>query len=240
MNSRMPKAQAGRVPDHREATLRHYPYIETVARRLTRRMPTYIALEDVISVGVVGLMESIDRYDPRRSDSFNSYAEYRIKGAILDAIRASDQLSRDQRVCADEIRRVWERLFQLHGREPEPEEMAEELGCELERYYELLARIAETRPARLHEGLTSSDLLQDIGSSALSDPRAAERRTLVMEAIEGLPGRHRELIVLHYFHDIVLKKIGEGWGVTESRACQIHGEALSLLRQRLADEPPAP
>src|SRR5579872_1796109 len=110
--------------DRGKTTAEHYPLIEHLARRFARRRSCYLGLDDVISAGMVGLMESISRYDPQRASTFNAFAELRIKGAILDSLRASDYLSRDQRACLDELRRVRRRLAQKLGREPEPAELA--------------------------------------------------------------------------------------------------------------------
>lgn len=226
-----PRPRTPRAPDRREAAIRHFPYIEQIARRLRRRMPRYVPLEDMVSAGFVGLMESVDRFDPRRSVSFDSFAEFRIKGAILDALRAADPLSRDQRAAFLELRRARHRLLGRLGRDPEPEELAQELGCDLDRFYELTTRVALTRPLPLPEELPGGER----GAPAPPDGFSSERRTLVHEALALLPERLCQIITLHYYEDLTLREIGVILGVTESRVCQLHGEAVELLRRHLGD-----
>jgi RNA polymerase sigma factor for flagellar operon FliA len=232
------KTERGR----QKATAQHYPYIEQIARRLVRRLPRYLALDDVIAAGMVGLMESISRFDPKKSDSFSLFADFRIKGAILDTLRASDYLSRDQRLCLERMKKVRQRLLQKHGREPEPEEVAEALGCDLARYHEMVARMSELRSVRLDERISSAEALLPQESSRIADGARAEELTFLIDAVRRLPERLRAVIVLHYFQDRSLKEIGQDMGFTESRACQLHVQAVDLLRKALieGDEYPLP
>ena len=228
-----PRQRPPRAPDRREAAIRHFPYIEQIARRLRRRLPRYVPLEDMVSAGFVGLMESVDRFDPRRSVSFDSFAEFRIKGAILDALRAADPLSRDQRAAFLELRRARHRLLGRLGRDPEPEELAQELGCDLDRFYELTMRVALTRPLSLPAEMPSVERPSLPGPGA--DCYSSERWALIHEAIALLPERLCQIITLHYYEDLTLREIGEILHVTESRVCQLHAEAVALLRRHLGD-----
>ncbi len=222
--------------DRQQATVQHYPFIRHIARRLTRRLPTYLALDDIIAAGMVGLMESINRYDPSKSDSFNSFAEFRIKGAILDTLRESDYLSREQRTSFEAIKKARQDLIRQLGREPEPEELAQAVGCDLEQYYELTTRAAAQRSKPIGEQVTSTDLLEHQGTSQLADGNRAELKTLLMDAVDRLPERLQRIISLLYFKDMNLKEIGEILGVTESRVCQLHIQAVQLLRDSFLAE----
>ena len=225
--------------ERRKAAASYYPFIKQVARRMARRLPSHIALDDIVSSGVLGLMDCIDKYDPRKSQRFETYAEFRIKGAMLDELRSADPLSRDQRANVNALRTAQRNLEARHGRTPEPEELAAELGCDLDHFHAVIARVAASRTVLLEESLTAADSIGDQRNDTTVDSFYSERRTFLANAIAKLPARLRMVVTLYYFEDLSLKEIGRVLGVTESRVCQLHGHAMRLLRDML-DELPEP
>src|SRR3954469_7752906 len=123
------------VARRNEYAAKFFPYIEKVARRLARRLPAHVEIDDLISSGVIGLMEAAERFDPKRVDRFEAFAEYRIRGAMLDDLRARDTLSRDMRRLSNELREATRKLESQLGRTPDQEERAEQLGLEVDELY---------------------------------------------------------------------------------------------------------
>ena len=218
--------------------LRHYTLVQRIARQIHSRLPQSVELDDLISVGVVGLIESIARYNPSRGVPFDTYARHRVRGAILDALRAVDWVPHSVRRKAQSIEHARRSLRAVHGRAPTEREMAERLGIELTEYRSLLrdseirqllsldAPAANDNPTPLVEQVASDkDLEQTTGDDEL--------RTLVMGAVSRLPEREATALTLYYFHELPLKVVGEHLGVTESRACQLCGQGVKRLRRKL-------
>jgi RNA polymerase sigma factor for flagellar operon FliA len=215
-------------PELKDKALDYYPFIRQVARRIARRLPANVALDDIVSAGFIGLMDCIDKYDPSKSSRFEKYAEFRIKGAILDELRAADHLSRDQRANVNALRQAQKRLEVRNGRAPELEEVAAELGCDLDRYHATFARFAASCNVSLDESLDGEEADEECGLDARSHLHA-----VLAQALGELPVRLRLIIKLYYFEDMNLKEIGRVLGLTESRICQLHGQAMKALRTAL-------
>ncbi len=179
---------------------RFFPYIEKVARRLARRLPAHVEIDDLVSAGVIGLMEAADRYDPKRADRFEAFAEFRIRGAMLDDLRARDTLSRDMRRLSNELRSATRKLESELGRTPDQSELASTLGLNVDELYRRQQKLS--------------------GSSVVG--------------IDDLPEKMQQVLSLYYCENMNLKEIGQVLGVTESRVCQIHGEATRRLRESLS------
>lgn len=222
----------------KERIAKAFPYVEKVARRLARRLPGHVQLDDLISSGVAGLMEAADRYDPRRLDRFEAFAEFRIRGAMLDALRVNDTLSRDMRHLSNELRDATRRLEAQLGRTAEPDEIARELGIDVDAFYARQKKLSGSSVVSIEDA--GPDLLERVSDRAATDPfEAAARRQLVerlSEAIEDLPDRQRKVLSLLYVDGMTMAAAGDILGVTESRVCQIHGEAAKALREALGDE----
>lgn len=230
------KSASAATLERRKAAIRYVPFIRQVARRMARRLPSHVALDDIVSAGVVGLMDCIDKYDPGKSERFETYAEFRIKGAMLDELRAADPLSRDQRASVNALREARHTLEGRLGRAPDAEELAAELGCDLDHYHAVIARVAASRTVLLDEALTAADSIGDHRADPAVDACYGERRTFLANAIAKLPARLRLVVTLYYFEDLSLKEIGRVLGVTESRICQLHGQAMRMLREMLESE----
>ncbi len=214
---------------------RGLPIVRRVARRVTRRIPPHVELADLVSAGTEGLLRAVDAYDPERA-RFEPYAESRIRGAILDELRAVDVMTQHgRRRLANLHRRVAELEREL-GRAPTDEEVAKGLGTSVQAYLELLGTAAHAR------GMTSgADPDPDVFASSAPDPAAlyagAEERHRLASAISSLPSRMQEVLGLYYQHECTQAEIGRLLDVTESRVCQILGEAVARLRFVLRERP---
>jgi RNA polymerase sigma factor for flagellar operon FliA len=231
----MSRAAAARHESPATVAVEDYvPLIRRVATRLARRLPAHVALDDLISAGVIGLLDSATRFDPSRAEQFDTFAEFRVRGAMLDELRATDSLTRDMRQHMNELRAAVHRLEGALGRAPSEEEIAAELGLSLDGYYAMVANLSGHTVASLDE-LGAQDAVQFAAEA--EDPceaaARAEARQAVVEAIDELPERERAVLRLYYFAEMTLKEIGAALGVTESRVCQIHTQATRALRERL-------
>src|SRR5688572_4151610 len=214
-----------------------FPYIEKDARRLARRLPAHVEIDDLISSGVIGLMEAAERYDPKRVDRFEAFAEYRIRGAMLDDLRARDTLSRDMRRLSNELREATRRLESQLGRSPDQEELATTLGVKVDELYSRQQKLSGSSVVGIDDA--GPDFLERTSDDTSPDPFevTSHRETLarLVEGIDDLPDKMQQVLSLYYCENLNLKEIGEVLGVTESRVCQIHGEATRRLRENLGE-----
>lgn len=221
----------------RQYAAQFFPYIEKVARRLARRLPAHVEIDDLISSGVIGLMEAAERFDPKRVDRFEAFAEFRIRGAMLDDLRSRDTLSRDMRRLSNELREATRRLEAQLGRSPDQEELAKTLGVDVEELYARQQKLSGSSVVGIDDA--GPDFLERTSDDTAPDPfeETAHRETLtrLSEGIEQLPEKMQQVLSLYYTENLNLKEIGNVLGVTESRVCQIHGEATRRLREVLGD-----
>lgn len=216
----------------------HYGLVRRIARQIHSRLPQSVELDDLISVGVVGLIESIARFNPSRGVPFDTYARHRIRGSILDALRAVDWVPHSVRRKAQSIERARRTLQTIHGRTPTEQEMATRLGIELPAYRNLV-RDAEIRQLLSLDAPAANDnptpLIEQVASEVDLEHSTgdSELRSLVVGAVEKLPEREATAITLYYFHELPLKEVGRHLGVTESRACQLCGQGVKRLRRKL-------
>jgi RNA polymerase sigma factor for flagellar operon FliA len=219
--------------------LQYAPLVKRIAYHLLTRLPPSVLLEDLVQVGMLGLIEASRNYDPGQGASFETYAGIRIRGAMLDEIRRSDwtprSVHRKSREVADAIRRVENRF----GRDAKDVEIAQELEISLDEYHQILQDSVGSRVLSIDEmemlGINSpGDLKDDSHGPADGLEREGFKRALA-KAITSLPERERLVIALYYDDELNLREIGEVLGVTESRVCQIHSQATSRLRAKLAD-----
>ena len=209
----------------------YLPLVRRIAMRLIRSLPSTIALDDIISAGWVGLSEALQRCPPEMAESdLEAYASYRVRGAILDYLRSLDPLTRKLRGASRRITQTVVELTQAKGRLPDEEEIAAGLGVKLEDYRELLREIGEAGFARLDIDMVEPSSL-DPSPEAMVMKRDLGAR--VANAIAALPERLQLVVGLHYQEECTLREIGAVLGVSESRACQLHAEAIQLVRAQL-------
>ena len=223
------------------------PRIMSIARRLAAKIPasTPLAMEDLVSYGAIGLLEAIERFDDTRSNQFNTFADYRIRGAMRDAIRSFDTMSRHRREQEKSLRQTEEILFSELGRAPLPSEVAEELGVSLSEYFHLKSNtvnIVESSVqinSRTKEEQALVDLLESKGHDPLDVILDQEFRDRVRLAIDSLEERARQCILLYYGRNLNLSEIAQVFEITPSRVSQIlsraRKELMLLLREIAAD-----
>ena len=218
--------------------LKHYPMARAIACRIYQRLPKTIDLDDLISAGVTGLLEAIDRYDPERAVPFETYAKHRIHGAVVDALRSTDWVPRSVRRKVDMLTNTRTRLKENLGRTPNREEMAKHLelsekkfdamvqDAQIRTLLSLDAPVGEDNPTPMIEQIPGED---DTAQYWLNE----EMKEEVLKAMQRLPERERTALALYYLHDLSLKETGTVLGVTESRACQLCSQGIKRLRKRL-------
>lgn len=230
----------------------HLPIVRFIARRIHERLPQHVPIEDLYSAGVVGLLDAFGKFDPGKQVQFRSYAQFRIRGAILDSLRTLDWSPRELRRKGRAVEQAIQTLTAQYGRAPTDHEIAHLLQIDLAAYQQLLGELKGLEIGTLH-----SERSEDSGEEELvylpnrpeDDPLFrylhAEMRERLSQAISDLPERERLVMTLYYYEETTMKEIGLILGVVESRISQIHASAVLHLRARLNDfavrrEPAAP
>jgi RNA polymerase sigma factor for flagellar operon FliA len=224
--------------------LTYAPLVKYVAGRLGSGLPAHVDEGDLVSYGLLGLIGAIERYDPSRDIKFETYAIARIKGAIIDELRALDWVPRSVRSRAREIERAIGELEAKTGVAPTDEQIAAKIGISVDELEESLADISRSSIAALDELWSVSgdgdqiSLMDTIEDESGPKPEAAldqtEMREALADAIARLPEREKLVITLYYYEELTLREIGEVLGVTESRVSQLHTKAILRLKARLA------
>lgn len=234
----MQNAALVNVATQQSQVLDHYPMVRAMAYRIHQRLPRQVEVDDLISAGVIGLIAACERFDPSRSVPFDTYARHRVRGAIVDALRAMDWVPRSVRRKADFIDSTHRTLKRHTGRRPTRQEMADAMEMSPDKYdsmvtdaeirtlFSLDQPLSDDNPTPLIEQLSNDE---DFLSTIESD----ELRSQVIEAIQNLPERERTTVSMYYLRETSLKEIGLVLGVTESRACQLRSQGVSRLRYRL-------
>jgi RNA polymerase sigma factor for flagellar operon FliA len=218
------------------------PLARLVASKIAARLPSSVELDDLISAGVMGLIDAIDKFDDTKSSSFKKYAEIRIRGAILDELRSMDWVSRAVRRQSAKLTGTQRELRRRFGRDATPDEVADELGIDLEQYFKLLDKLKPILLLSFEDLGLNSDGEQRSFSEYLRDWRAIDPsiavhvnklREIVKETIDALPDRQRIVITMYYFEGMNLKEVGRVLEVTESRVSQLHAQAVQSLKAKI-------
>jgi RNA polymerase sigma factor for flagellar operon FliA len=229
--------------------LTYAPLVKYVAGRLGSGLPAHVDENDLVSYGLLGLIGAIERFDPDRDIKFETYAIARIKGSIIDELRAMDWVPRSVRSRARDIERAIGELERKLMRAPTDEEIAEKLGVTTDDLNDSLSEIGRSSIAALDELWTISsgaggdqvaliDTIEDThGPEPQSELAQTELREALGEAIARLPEREKLVVTLYYYEELTLREIGEVLGVTESRVSQLHTKAILRLKARLAGSP---
>jgi RNA polymerase sigma factor for flagellar operon FliA len=219
-------------PSREELIERGLPIVRRLAFRLARRLPPNVDVGDLIGAGTEGLLKAVEGYDVSLASRFETYAETRIRGAILDELRGQDALTRHGRRQMGEVTRVIRKLELELGRSPEEEEIARALGMSLDDYRKLAEHLSRA-PALANLGAVDPDDVA-AGSEISRDVELRELRTRLVAAIKNLPERTQTVLALYYQEECTLAEVGQVLGVSESRVCQILGEATARLRAALS------
>ena len=229
---------------YRDQLISEYlPYVKRIVHRIAVHLPSTIDIDDLMNVGVIGLIQAVDRYDPGRDNKFMTYAVFRIKGAVLSELRSRDFLSRSNRRKIRDLENTHIKLEQKYGREVDDFEVAEEMGISVEQVYRTkqMSNISFISFEEL--GYSSRDekeklmsYLVDNEDDALTLTRLKEIKEAVARAIDQLPEKERLVISLYYLDELTMKETGKVLHITESRVSQIHSQAVKRLRAKLRKE----
>jgi RNA polymerase sigma factor for flagellar operon FliA len=235
-------------PDAREKLIVHYaPLVKYVASRVATGLPANVEQADLVSYGIFGLIDALEKFDPSREIKFETYAIPRIRGAIIDELRSLDWVPRSVRFKAREVEKAYSELEGRLKRAPSDAEIAQHLGVSLQELHDIVTQISFVTVTALEEVVSagpdrgeSMSLLDTLADLAATDPAAGlegnETRLMLSMAINSLSEREKIVITLYYFEGLTLAEIGDVLGVTESRVCQIHTKAVSQLRNNLRDQ----
>ena len=233
-------------PDSRDRLILNYsPLVKYVAGRVASSLPQTVDTADLISYGIFGLIDAIEKYDLSRAIKFETYAIARIKGAIIDELRAMDWVPRSVRFKAREIEKAYADLESMLKRAPSEREVAERLGVSLAELHDVINQISFVSVLALDELLAVGsdrgehvslmDTLADRSTDPTTGLEGQETRGLLAAAINSLSEREKIVVTLYYFEGLTLAEIGDILGVTESRVCQIHTKAVGQLRLQLVE-----
>ncbi len=232
----------------REDLIRRYSgLVRLLVSRIAGHLPQWVEYEDLLSAGVLGLLKAIDRFDPVRGVKFETYATPVIRGEVMEMLRAKDWVPRGVRRRAREVARAIGQLEGLLGRAPAAQEIAEHLGVTLQGYEAILADTARASLLSFEEVFAEGDDQSNHAAPQMAevrddmmDPLAAleadDLKRVVARAVERIPEREQHVLALYYQESMTLKEIGAVLGVTESRVCQIHSQAMARVRAAVLRE----
>ena len=230
---------ANQENDRDDLVTLHAPLVKRIAYHLMSRLPPSVQADDLIQAGMIGLLEAARNYDRAQGASFETYAGIRIRGAMLDEIRRTDWTPRSVHRKARQVAEAVRQIENAKGRDARDAEVAELLGIDLNEYHRILQDSTGCRIFSFEDpGGMGED--QDLrGAEQPNEPlnhlQRADFQKALAKAIEGLPERERLVMALYYDEELNLREIGEVLGVSESRVCQIHGQALIRLRARMSE-----
>jgi RNA polymerase sigma factor for flagellar operon FliA len=239
-----PRPLAKKRPATSEKLIHDYlPYVKRIVQRIANHLPASVDVEDLMNVGVMGLIQAVDRFDPKRDNKFMTYAIFRIKGAVLSELRSRDFLSRSSRRKLRELEATCQKMEQRLGRDVEDVEVAEELGIDIEDLHHTRQMSSISFISFEELGFSSRDEKEKMMNflihneeDALSQTRLRELKFALARAIEQLPEKERLVMSLYYLDELNMKEAGEVLNITESRVSQIHSQAIMRLRKKLRKE----
>jgi RNA polymerase sigma factor for flagellar operon FliA len=222
-----------------ELVILHEPLVKRIAYHLMSRLPASVQADDLIQAGMIGLIEASRKFDPDQGASFETYAGIRIRGAMLDEIRRTDWTPRSVHRKAREVAEAVRKIENQKGRDARDVEVAEAMNLSLDEYHKILQDATGCRIFSFEDpGMIGEDGVPEPGQHAdqpLETLQKTDFKQGLAEEIKGLPERERLVMALYYDEELNLREIGEILGVSESRVCQIHGQALIRLRARMGE-----
>ncbi|MCH8927749.1 MAG: FliA/WhiG family RNA polymerase sigma factor [Candidatus Marinimicrobia bacterium] len=228
----------------RERLLLNYlPLVRQIAGGIIGKLPSSVSVDEMIDAGVIGLLESIDRFDKKAEVKFETYAFTRVRGAMMDELRKMDWAPRSLRDKSKRVEEAKKRLVEKNGRQPSNSELAEELDIPLQKYYQLSKEISAINPISLDQEMTSGegettnmyDIIPDKDViSPVEDMEDKELKAQMVSEIEKLPKKEKLVVALYYYEELTLREIGEILNLSESRVSQIHSKVVKDLKNRLS------
>ena len=217
------------------------PHVKRIVCRIAIHLPPNVELDDLMSAGIIGLIQAVERYDPAKNTKFITYATFRIKGAVLSELRSQDFLSRSNRKKIRELEKAYLKLEHKLGRDVENKEVAEELGLSLDQFYQIKKMSGISFISFEDLGYSSNEakidfmscLVNNDSEDALTLARIKEIRGAIAIAIEQLPKKEKLVISLYYLEELTMKEIAKVLDITESRVSQLHSSAIIHLREML-------
>jgi RNA polymerase sigma factor for flagellar operon FliA len=227
-------------PDRDALILQYYPMVRRVAYKMARRLPRCVDAEDLVNIGVMGLIDAVDRFEPGRAPSFGAYARIRVQGAIVDEMRKNDWVPRSVRDRAAMLNRTKTELREKLEREPTATEVADRLGVDRERLKQLMHHAHIQVLVSMEEGSGENgrvgDRVADLGESPADVVARHHVGKIVRDIIRDLPEREQLIAEMYYFRDRTFREISEVLGVTESRVSQLHTRMKKRIREQLVDQ----
>jgi RNA polymerase sigma factor for flagellar operon FliA len=231
-------------PEEKDQLILEYaPVIKYIAQRIAIRLPPHISVDDLINAGVIGLIDALEKFDPTRDNTFKTYAEFRVRGSMLDELRGLDWVPRSVRQKEHALDRAYEELERRLGRSANDEEIASHLGIKINDFYSWLGQVRGVSLLSLETlGVRSTDgeainLLDILPSDDTNGPVQAlltnRLKAIIARAIEDLPYQEKVVTSLYYYEELTMKEIGKVLEITESRVSQIHTKAIFHLRTKL-------
>ena len=219
----------------------YLPLVKKVVHRLSGRLPKDVDIKEMINSGIIGLVDALEKYDPKHETNFSTYAQFRIRGAILDSFRSQDWLPRSLRFKSHQVEAAYQRREQKLGRPATDEEVADELNISVEELQKLLGEVGSIVMLSFEElgfghgedRFQADEWLASKAHDPLHKLLSGEKVGLIARALDRLPEKERLVISLYFYEELNLKEIGEILGVTESRASQIRSRALIRLKNYL-------
>lgn len=226
-----------------QLVLKYAPLLKRIVSRMAARFPPEVDPEEVYQAGMIGLLDAVDKFDPSRDIQFQTYAEYRIKGSILDELRALDWVPRTVRSAATDWERAWNEQCSTLGREPNDQEMAGKLDMSLSDYHNFVLHASPLSlvtldqlgsPGEEEDGQSLLDVLRDPdGSDPFSELSMQHLKSRLQDAIEELPEREQTILSLYYIEELNMKEVAAVLGIGEARVSQIHTKIILKLRAKL-------
>jgi RNA polymerase sigma factor for flagellar operon FliA len=244
-NGNWPQKQSLKPGSATEAELveKHLPLVKTVVGRLAMTLPPHVDGDDLYSAGLAGLLSAVRQYDPAAGTAFETYARLRIRGAVLDELRRMDWVPRSVHSKARRVQAVMQEIEQRKGRVATEQEMAKALKISVAEYNEWMEEIRPATFVCLDAAFNNSEFDDSVSQyESLADPRQEnpmdgtfrrEVAKLIAERLNQLPEMQRKVLALYYFEDLRLREIAEAFGLTESRICQIHAQAILAIKSYL-------
>lgn len=222
----------------------YLPYVKRIVNKIAVHLPPTIDVDDLVNVGIIGLIQAIERYDASRENKFITYAVFRIRGAVLSELRSRDFLGRTTRRKIRDLERAYSRLEQKYGRAVTDEEVAKEMNLDLDQYYKIkrMSNISFVSfeeigySSRNEKSNLMGSLISGNGSDALSLTTMKEIKMTIAQNIKTLPTKEKQVITMYYSDEMTMKEIGKVLSITESRVSQIHAQAIVNLRSKLRKE----